>query len=61
MSLPSADLLAGCCVFDLFFLLILLCDEGLVTVDVLLLGVEAMLKVPRCLEGSVTGRAVCVK
>lgn len=61
-SVPSAGLLVGGCGVNTFLLLVLLCVEGLVTVDdILLTGVEVMLEVLCCIVVVVTGVVVCVR
>lgn len=55
-------MLVGGCGVNTFLLLVLLCVEGLVTVDdILLTGVEVMLEVLCCIVVIVTGVVVCVR
>lgn len=61
MSLPSAGLLVGGCRVDIILLIVLLCVEGLVTVDVSLRGVEARLGVLCCNLVDVRGVVACVR
>lgn len=58
VSLPSAGLLVGVCREDM--MLVLLCVEGLVTVDVLLRGLEVRLEA-LCCVAVVTGVVVRVR
>lgn len=60
VSLPSAGKLVGGCGVDIILLLVLLCVEGLVAVDVSLRGMEVMMEVLCCIVVVVAGVVVCV-
>lgn len=51
----------GICAVDIILLLVLLCVDGLVTVDVFLKGIKVTLEVLCCIVVVVTGAVVRVR